>query len=71
MARTPEQPSYEQSRDELAKVVSALESGGLSLEESLSLWEYGEELAKNCQTWLDTARTRIDTSGTSATANLQ
>lgn len=64
MARTPEQPTYEQSRDELAKVVSALESGGLSLEESLSLWEYGETLAKNCQTWLETARERVDPTAT-------
>jgi exodeoxyribonuclease VII small subunit len=60
MARTPDQPTYEQSRDELAKVVSALESGGLSLEESLSLWEYGEGLATSCQTWLDAARDKID-----------
>jgi exodeoxyribonuclease VII small subunit len=60
MTRTPEQPTFEQSRDELAKVVSALESGGLSLEESLSLWEYGEGLATSCQAWLDAARERID-----------
>ena len=51
--------SYEQARDELTKVVTALESGGLSLEESLSLWERGEVLATVCQEWLDAARARV------------
>ena len=38
--------SYEAARDELAEVVSALETGSATLEESLKLWERGEELAK-------------------------
>lgn len=59
-------PSYEQARDELASVVTALEAGGLTLEESLRLWERGEELAAVCQTWLDAARARVDESGASA-----
>lgn len=54
------EPTYEEARDELASVVAALEAGGLTLEESLSLWERGEELAGICQAWLDTARTRVD-----------
>jgi exodeoxyribonuclease VII small subunit len=52
--------SYESARVELAAVVSALESGGQSLEESLRLWQRGEELADVCQRWLDGARTRLD-----------
>jgi exodeoxyribonuclease VII small subunit len=52
--------SYEEARDELAKVVSALESGGLGLEESLKLWERGEELANICQEWLDGARAKLE-----------
>ena len=52
--------SYEQARDELVDVVKRLENGGLTLEESLSLWERGEELAGICQTWLDQARARLD-----------
>jgi exodeoxyribonuclease VII small subunit len=52
--------SYEQARAELAQVVERLESGGGTLEESLALWERGEELAKVCQTWLDGARARLD-----------
>lgn len=56
-----ERLSYEQARTELATVVERLEAGGTSLEESLALWERGEELADLCQRWLDGARDRIDT----------
>lgn len=52
--------AYEVARDELASVVQQLEAGGLTLEESLALWERGEELAAVCQRWLDSARTRLD-----------
>ncbi len=50
---------YEQARAELAEVVRRLEAGGTSLEESLQLWERGEELAAVCQRWLDGARARL------------
>ena len=56
----PASPSYEAARDELAEVVRALEAGGTTLEESLTLWERGEELAKVCQQWLDGAKARLD-----------
>lgn len=52
--------SYEQARDELASVVSRLETGGETLEGSLALWERGEALAQRCQEWLDGARRRLD-----------
>ncbi|SCG66202.1 exodeoxyribonuclease VII small subunit [Micromonospora coxensis] len=55
-----ERLSYEQARAELAQVVEKLEAGGTSLEESLALWERGEQLAAICQRWLDGARARID-----------
>jgi exodeoxyribonuclease VII small subunit len=51
--------SYEEARAELASVVERLESGGSTLEESLALWERGEELAAICQRWLDAARARL------------
>lgn len=51
---------YEQARDELVEVVKRLENGGMTLEESLSLWERGEQLAAICQTWLDRARVRLE-----------
>ena len=46
------EPTYEQARDELAGVVT--------LEQSLALWERGEELARICQGWLEDARGRLD-----------
>ncbi|MFF5154972.1 exodeoxyribonuclease VII small subunit [Streptomyces sp. NPDC000348] len=51
---------YEQARDELIEVVRRLETGGTTLEESLALWERGEELAKVCRRRLDGARARLD-----------
>jgi exodeoxyribonuclease VII small subunit len=53
--------SYEQARDELAGVVRKLEAGGLTLEQSLDLWERGEKLAAVCAEWLDGARARLTT----------
>lgn len=57
-----EQPEigYEAARDELVGIVQRLETGGTTLEESLALWERGEELAAICQRWLDGARERLD-----------
>jgi len=59
MTTSPDELSYEQARDELASIVATLESGGLTLEDSLALWERGELLAQRCQTWLDAARERV------------
>ncbi len=52
--------SYEAARDELAQVVAQLETGSATLEESLKLWERGEELAKICEEWLAGARAKLD-----------
>jgi exodeoxyribonuclease VII small subunit len=51
--------TYEQARDKLAAVVKRLEQGGLTLEQSLALWEQGERLAAVCGQWLDGARARL------------
>ncbi len=59
--------SYEQARDELVKVVGSLEQGGVSLEESLALWERGEALAKRCEEWLIGAKARLDAARSAAT----
>jgi exodeoxyribonuclease VII small subunit len=59
-ATVTEALGYEQARDELIDVVRRLEAGGTTLEESLALWERGEELAKVCRRWLDGARARLD-----------
>ena len=55
-----EQLSYEAAREELVETVRRLEAGGVTLEESLALWERGEHLAAVCQQWLDGVRERLD-----------
>lgn len=62
------QLSYEEARDELTKVVATLEAGGVELEESLKLWERGEELAAICQQWLDGARAKLEAAKSEAEA---
>jgi exodeoxyribonuclease VII small subunit len=57
---TESEPSYEAARAELRDIVAKLESGGGSLEESLALWERGEQLADICRRWLDGASERLD-----------
>jgi exodeoxyribonuclease VII small subunit len=52
--------SYEEARDELVRVVSELEQGSSTLEESLALWERGEALARRCEEWLIGAKARLD-----------
>lgn len=66
MAIKDSQPSYEAARDELAEIVESLEDGSATLEESLKLWERGEELAKICQSWLDGAKTKLDSAKSAA-----
>ncbi|MEY4312624.1 MAG: hypothetical protein RLZZ319_133 [Actinomycetota bacterium] len=53
--------SYEQARDELAAIVESLEKGTATLDESVSMWERGEALAKHCEEWLTGARKRLET----------
>jgi len=55
-----EELSYEAAREELVETVRRLEAGGTTLEESLALWERGEQLATVCQQWLDGVRERLD-----------
>jgi exodeoxyribonuclease VII small subunit len=54
-----DRPSYEQARDELVELVKRLEAGGLTLEQSLELWERGERLAAICEEWLEGARAKL------------
>ena len=59
--------SYEQARDELIRVVTELEAGSATLEESLALWERGEALAARCEEWLLGAKARLDAARSAAT----
>lgn len=58
---TVEGLSYEESRDELISIVSKLEAGAATLDESMALWERGEALAKRCEALLDGAQKTIET----------
>ena len=60
LEKKSEKLSYEAARDELMQVVNSLETGGVTLEQSLLLWERGEELAAICQEWLDGARAKLE-----------
>ena len=60
--------SFEEARDELARVVSELEQGASTLEQSLALWERGEVLAARCEEWLLGAKARLDAVRNSASA---
>ena len=52
--------SYEQAREQLVSAIGQLEAGKLGLEESLEVWQRGEELAKHCQAFRDRAKARLD-----------
>ena len=54
-----EKLTYEAARDELLQVVAKLESGTLSLAESMEVWQRGEKLADLCQGFLDGAREQV------------
>ncbi len=58
-----DQPSFEDALSELEEIVARLESGELTLEESLSLFERGQRLAALCHATLDKAELRLEELG--------
>jgi exodeoxyribonuclease VII small subunit len=54
-----EEMSFEQARAELEQIVRRLEDGQISLDESLKLWERGEQLHALCRARLDAAEERV------------
>ena len=52
--------SFEEALRALEGVVRNLESGDVPLDESIALYERGEELRKACQARLDAAQARIE-----------
>ncbi len=52
--------SYEEAIERLTDIVQKLESGELSLEDSLNLFEEGVGLARFCTGKLDAAEGRLD-----------
>lgn len=57
---TDEELSFEQAREELQKIVAHLDSGDVSLQESLELWQRGEKLVARCEQILTSAQQMID-----------
>jgi exodeoxyribonuclease VII small subunit len=51
--------SFETAFDELEQIVTRLESGELSLEESVAQFERGRALSEHCQGLLDKAELRV------------
>ena len=60
MAKEEQAKSFEESVAELEKIVAAIESGQIGLEESLAKYEQGMELVKKCRGILDRAEKRIE-----------
>lgn len=59
MPRKKNDPDFEKSLDELEKIVSELEQGDLSLDESLKYFEKGIALTRTCQKALKEAEQKV------------
>jgi exodeoxyribonuclease VII small subunit len=62
---------YEKALSELEMITASLETGKLSLEESMKLFERGQALANRCNQLLDEAELKIKTLGQSVKADNQ
>lgn len=51
--------TFEESIAELEEIVTQLESGNVTLDESLTLFEKGIKLSKGCQQMLDKAEKKV------------
>ncbi len=54
-----EKLTFEQAYAQLEEVVARMESGDLTLEESVTLYERGQQLARLCGEMLDSAELRV------------
>ena len=58
-SKQPNNETFEALYARLEEAVSKLEKGGLTLEESLALYEEGVQIARRCQEMLQQAELRI------------
>ena len=58
---------FEEAFAQLEKIVTQLESGDLTLDESVALYEQGQKLARLCGGLLDSAELRIQQLGADGT----
>ena len=54
------EPTFEQAQKELEQIVERLERGDVDLDETLALWQRGEELYRFCRERLDAAEGKIE-----------
>ena len=59
MGKMKKEESFENKMQELEKIVSELEKGDLSLEDSLKKFESGIKISKDCSKLLEEAEQRI------------
>lgn len=52
--------SFEQALAELEAIVNKLEAGTVELEDSISLYQRGDQLKRHCQSKLEAARAKIE-----------
>ena len=67
MSDASENPDFENKLAELEALVSKLEQGDLSLEDSLVAYESGVRLTRECQSMLDKAQLRIEMAAAAST----
>ena len=59
MPRDKDQQTFEELYQRLEETVAKLEAGGLSLDDTLALYEEGMNLARRCQEILDSAELKV------------
>ena len=59
MTKKPQIPDFETAMTELEELVTQIETGNLSLEESLKQFEQGIKLSRTCQKALTEAEQRV------------
>jgi len=59
MAKSKKSLNFEKSLDQLEQLIEQMENGDLSLEESLSAFESGIKLTRDCQTALNDAEQKV------------
>jgi Exodeoxyribonuclease VII small subunit (EC 3.1.11.6) len=57
---TKKTPNFEKSLEQLESLVAQLESGELSLEDSLKTFEQGIKLTRSCQSALQEAEQKVE-----------
>ena len=55
----PQNKTFEESMARLEQIVRAMERGDVALEESLKLFQEGNELVRSCQKLLDDAQLQV------------